>query len=61
MTTITPDRIEELAEMEREAWAEYRESLRDLAGRAYEDTEAASWAELQTMLAEIEAERTAPA
>ena len=61
MTTITPDRIEELAEMEREAWAEYRESLRDLDGRAYEDTEAAAWDELQTMLAEIEAERTAPA
>ena len=61
MTTITPDRIEELDELEREAWAEYRESLRDLDGRAYEVTEAASWEELQKMLAEIEAERAAPA
>jgi hypothetical protein len=61
MTTITPDRLDELAELEREAWTEYRESLRDLGGRDYEDAEAASWDELQKMLAEIEAERSAPA
>ena len=61
MTTITPDRLDELAELEREAWTEYRESLRDLDGRDYDMAEAASWDELQKMLAEIEAERTAPA
>lgn len=61
MTTITPDRLEELAELEREAWTDYRESLRDLDGRDYEEAEASSWDELQKMLAEIEAERTAAA
>ena len=59
MTTITPDRLDELAELEREAWTEYRESLRDLDGRDYEEAEAASWDELQKILTEVEAERTA--
>lgn len=57
MTTITPDKLEELAELEREAWTEYRESLRDLQGRDYEVTEAASWDELQRTLADVAAER----
>lgn len=57
MTTITPDKLEELAELEREAWADYRESLRDLQGREYEVTEAASWEELQRTLADVAAER----
>ena len=59
MTTITPDRLEELAEVEREAWTDYRESLRDLEGRDYEVAEAASWEELQRTLAEVAAERDA--
>ena len=57
MTTITPDRLEELAELEREAWTDYRESLRDLQGRDYEEAEAASWDELQRTLADVAAER----
>jgi hypothetical protein len=57
MTTITPDRLEELAELEREAWTDYRESLRDLLGRDYEVTEAASWDDLQRTLADVAAER----
>jgi hypothetical protein len=57
MTTITPDRLEELAELEREAWSEYRESLRDLQGRDYEETEATSWDDLQRTLSEVSAER----
>jgi hypothetical protein len=57
MTTITPDRLEELADLEREAWIEYRESLRDLEGREYEAAEAASWDDLQRALAEVFAER----
>jgi hypothetical protein len=57
MTTITPDRLEELADLEREAWIEYRESLRDLQGREYDVAEAASWDELQRALAEVSAER----
>jgi hypothetical protein len=58
MTTITPERLEELAELEREAWSEYRDSLRDLEGRDYEEAEAASWDDLQRTLAEVSAERT---
>jgi hypothetical protein len=57
MTTITPDRLEELAELEREAWIEYRENLRGLEGREYDAAEAASWDELQRALAEVSAER----
>ena len=57
MTTITPDRLEELAELERNAWTEYRESLRDLEGRDYELAEASSWEDLQELLTEVAAER----
>ena len=57
MSTITPDRLDELADLEREAWIEYRESLRDLEGREYEVAEAASWDDLQRALAEVSAER----
>ncbi len=57
MTTITPDRLAELAELERDAWIQYRESLRDLAGADYEAAEADSWEDLQRMLGDIQAER----
>jgi hypothetical protein len=57
MTTITPNRLEELAELEREAWSDYRESLRDLEGRDYEIAESASWEDLQRTLGEVAAER----
>ena len=57
MTTITADKLEELAEMEREAWAAYRDSLRDLEGPQYDETESTSWEELQRLLVEVEAER----
>lgn len=58
MTTITPNRLLELAEFERDAWAEYRECLRDLEGRDYEVAEASSWEDLQKALAEVAAERS---
>jgi hypothetical protein len=57
MTTITPNRLEELAALEREAWIDYRESLRDLQGREYDVAEAASWEDLQRALADVAAER----
>jgi hypothetical protein len=57
MTTITPGRLAELDELERDAWSDYRAGLRDLAGRDYEDAEAASWDGLQRTLAEVAAER----
>ena len=40
---------------EREAWDEYRESLRDLEGQDYEETERASWERLQRALLELRA------
>jgi hypothetical protein len=58
MTTITPNRLDELAEIERDAWSDYRESLRDLEGRDYEIAEAASWDDLQKTLGEVAAERS---
>jgi hypothetical protein len=57
MTTITPNRLEELSELEREAWSEYREALRDLEGRDYEHAESAAWDDLQRLLADVAAER----
>lgn len=57
MTTMTPNRLEELAELERTAWADYSDALRDLQGRDYEQAEAASWDELQGLLADVAAER----
>lgn len=46
----TERRREELEALVRAAWAEYSEALRDLDGRAYDDTETASWHQLQTTL-----------
>ena len=59
MTTLTPDRLAELDQLERDAWTDYSESLRDLAGRDYEEAEAASWEDLQRTLGELTAERDA--
>ena len=44
---------------EREAWAAYRESLRDLEGADYEEAERISWARLQETLRELSAAATA--
>jgi len=38
---------------EHEAWAAYRESLRDLGGRDYEEAERAAWARLQEALGHL--------
>jgi hypothetical protein len=40
---------------EREAWDAYRDSLRDLEGQDYEETERASWERLQRALLELRA------
>jgi hypothetical protein len=40
---------------EREAWAAYRESLRDLEGAEYEEAERVSWARLETTLRDLDA------
>lgn len=50
----------ELAARTRVAWSDYRTALADLAGREYEDMEAACWDQLQATLRELEAEQARP-
>src|SRR3954453_13258737 len=57
--TTTPDRLEELDDLERLAWSAYRESLRNLEGRDYDTAEQVSWEELQRTLVEVQTERAA--
>jgi hypothetical protein len=52
-------RIAEIDACKRGAWAAYREDLRGLQGRAYDDSEAASWKRLEATLRELDAERAA--
>jgi hypothetical protein len=55
-----PERALALAELDaraRTAWRDYAEELRGLEGRAYEEREPASWAQLQATLRELEGER----
>jgi hypothetical protein len=64
MTTFAaqPDTARRLAELEalaRSAWTAYRDDVRDLEGRPYEDAEAAAWDQLQATLRELDAERAA--
>jgi len=49
-----------LAELDarmRGAWSTYSEDLRELAGKDYDDAEAAAWDQLQATLRELEPER----
>jgi hypothetical protein len=62
MTTAPPSNearatLAELDERTQGAWAVYRESLRDLTGRDYDDAESESWERLQRELEGIEALR----
>jgi len=62
MPTFTPNRIQarklkELDERRARAWGAYRDSLRDLAGRDYDEAEHRSWERLQRKLRELEAQR----
>lgn len=61
MSTVTVNqtyrRLEELDALTRLAWAGYSDSLRDLAGREYEDAEGESWTELQETLHALDTER----
>ena len=64
MTTFAaqPETERLLAELDartRGAWSAYRDELRDLAGKDYDDAEAASWDQLQATLRELESERAA--
>jgi len=62
MTTLSPDhdgplKLRELNERTLRAWTTYRESLRDLVGRDYEEAEHRSWERLQRKLRELEDQR----
>jgi len=50
-------RLTELDEQERDAWATYRDGLRDLDGVEYEEAEGLSWAQLQETLQHLARER----
>ena len=56
VTTYAPQQQidAEIAARTSDAWTCYRESLRELDGRDYEDAEKVSWARLQATLREIE-------
>ncbi|MBX5470544.1 MAG: hypothetical protein IRZ21_11695 [Thermoleophilaceae bacterium] len=50
-------RLAELDLLAQEAWLDYRESVRELRGREYEDEEDRSWLRLQERLRELDGER----
>ena len=61
MTAFTQEqatrKLEEIDVRTKQAWAAYNESIRDLAGREYEDAEGQSWDRLQKRLSELDGER----
>jgi hypothetical protein len=64
MPTFTPNRIQarqlkELDERRARAWGAYRDGLRDLQGRDYEEAERRSWDRLQRKLKELDDQRAA--
>ncbi|MEA2383214.1 MAG: hypothetical protein QOH72_3185 [Solirubrobacteraceae bacterium] len=57
MTATAPRQDSERPSAEQAAWARYRDDLRELDGREYEDAEGESWDRLQRRLREIAADR----
>jgi hypothetical protein len=61
MPTLTQAQVNrKLAELDllaQEAWLDYRETLRELEGREYEEEEDRSWLRLQDRLRELDGER----
>jgi hypothetical protein len=62
MTTAAPRRdvpttLEEVAERTHEAWTAYRDGLRDLSGRDYDEAEHRAWERLQRELRGLEERR----
>jgi hypothetical protein len=53
MTATAPRQDSERPRAEQAAWARYRDDLRELDGREYEDAEGESWDRLQRRLREI--------
>jgi hypothetical protein len=54
MTATAPRQDSARTHAEQEAWDSYRDDLRELEGREYEDAEDRSWERLQRRLREIE-------
>jgi chromosome segregation ATPase len=62
MTTAAPRRdvpatLEEVVERTHEAWTDYREQLRGLEGRDYDEAEHRAWERLQRQLRRLEERR----
>jgi chromosome segregation ATPase len=62
MTTAAPRRevpatLEEVVERTQEAWTDYREQLRGLEGRDYDEAEHRAWERLQRELRRLEERR----
>ena len=53
MTATAPRQDNARPRAEQEAWDDYRDGLRELKGREYEDEEGRSWDRLQERLREI--------
>jgi hypothetical protein len=53
MTATAPRQENQRTTAEQRAWDRYRDDLRDLEGREYEDAEDRSWERLQKRLGEI--------
>jgi hypothetical protein len=53
MTATAPRQDSARVRAEQEAWDRYRDDLRELQGREYEDAEDRSWEQLQDRLREI--------
>jgi hypothetical protein len=53
MTATAPRQDSARPRAEQEAWVQYRDDLRELQGREYEDAEDRSWERLQERLREI--------
>jgi hypothetical protein len=53
MTATAPRQDSARPSAEQAAWTRYRDDLRELEGREYEDAEGASWDRLQRRLREI--------
>jgi len=53
MTATAPRQENARPRAEQEAWDQYRDGLRELTGREYEDEEGRSWDRLQERLREI--------
>ena len=57
MTATAPRQDSSRPSAEQVAWDQYRDDLRELQGREYEDAEDRSWERLQERLREIARER----